>query len=381
MNVALIGVVIFVAILVLWLILQSSQSRQKSEAIESQMSELRRDLQSVATAQAKSTGQLETIAKGVAQRLDSVTPALQDAIRNSAQITGQMTSDAQTKMADELKNTREQISEIQKQLGAVHLAGQQMSQTAQTLEGILGGAKSRGSFGEVTLERLLEDSLPSSQYEMQYHFSSGEAADAVVKLRDKKLMAIDSKFPLDAFRRIASEGEDARRAFAIAVKGHADAIARKYIVPDEGTLDVALMFVPSENVYYELLMTPDNKGQPLDSYCREQRVVAVSPNTLYAHLCVIAMGLRGMQVEENAKRLLASLSGMEKQMEKFAEKFGTLGTHLKNAQQSYSESDKLFEKAHNTLEGVLSAGTSDPALENTQGTLALSAEASSKKSA
>ncbi len=381
MNVALIGVVIFVAVLVLWLILQSSQSRQKSETIESQMSELRRDLQSVATAQAKSTGQLETIAKGVAQRLDSVTPALQDAIRNSAQITGQMTSDAQTKMADELKNTREQIGEIQKQLGAVHLAGQQMSQTAQTLESILGGAKSRGSFGEVTLERLLEDSLPSSQYEMQYRFSSGEAADAVVKLRDKKLMAIDSKFPLDAFRRIASEGEDARRAFAIAVKGHADAIARKYIVPDEGTLDVALMFVPSENVYYEVLMTPDNKGQPLDGYCRDQRVVAVSPNTLYAHLCVIAMGLRGMQVEENAKKLLASLSGMEKQMEKFAEKFGTLGTHLKNAQQSYSESDKLFEKAHNTLEGVLSAGTSDPALENTQGTLALSAEASAKKSA
>ena len=381
MNVALIGVVILVAVLVLWLILQSSRSRQKSEAIESQMSELRRDLQAVATAQAKSTGQLETIAKGVAQRLDSVTPALQDAIRNSAQITGQMTSDAQTKMADELKNTREQISEIHKQLGAVHLAGQQMSQTAQTLEGILGGAKSRGSFGEVTLERLLEDSLPSSQYEMQYHFSSGEAADAVVKLRDKKLMAIDSKFPLDAFRRIASEGEDARRAFAIAVKGHADAIARKYIVPDEGTLDVALMFVPSENVYYEVLMTPDNKGQPLDGYCRDQRVIAVSPNTLYAHLCVIAMGLRGMQVEENAKRLLASLSGMEKQMEKFAEKFGTLGTHLKNAQQSYSESDKLFEKAHSTLEGVLSAGSGDPVLEDLQGTLPLSIEASSKKSA
>ena len=190
MNVALIGVVILVAVLVLWLILQSSQSRQKSEAIESQMNELRRDLQSVATAQAKSTGQLETIAKGVAQRLDSVTPALQDAIRNSAQITGQMTSDAQTKMADELKNTREQINEIHKQLGAVHLAGQQMSQTAQTLEGILGGAKSRGSFGEVTLERLLEDSLPPSQYEMQYRFSSGEAADAVVKLEGDAVFAV-----------------------------------------------------------------------------------------------------------------------------------------------------------------------------------------------
>jgi DNA recombination protein RmuC len=381
MNVALISGVILVAVLVLWLVLQSSQEQQKGKAIESQMNELRRDLQTIATAQAQSTGQLETIAKSVAQRLDSVTPALQDAIKNSAQITGQMTSDAQTKMADELKNTREQINQIQKQLGAVQLAGQQMSDTAHTLEGILGGAKSRGSFGEVTLERLLEDSLPTSQYEMQYRFSSGEAADAVIKLRDKKLMAIDSKFPLDAYRRIAAEGEEARRAFAVAVKGHADAISRKYIVPNEGTLDVALMFVPSESVYYELLSTQDNKGQPLDAYCREGKVIAVSPNTLYAHLCVISMGLRGMQMEENAKRLLANLSGMEKQMERFADKFGVLGTHLKNAQQSYSESDKLFEKAQNTLEGMLGAGGEDAALENAQGTLALPAEASAKKSA
>jgi DNA recombination protein RmuC len=205
---------------------------------------------------------------------------LQNAIKNSAQITGQMTSDAQIKMADELKNTRDQNSQIQKQLGAVQLAGQQMSQTAQTLEGILGGAKSRGSLGEVTLERLLEDSLPSSQYAMQYRFSSGEAADAVIKLRDKKLMAIDSKFPLDAYRRIATEADEARRAFAVAVKGHADSISRKYIVPHEGTLDVALMFVPSESVYYELLMTPDNKGQPLDAYCRDKHVIAVSPNKI-----------------------------------------------------------------------------------------------------
>src|SRR5713101_50024 len=258
MNAVLISAVIVVALLVLWLVLQSSQSRQKSGAIESQMNELRRDLQTIATSQASSTGQLETIAKGVALRLDSVTPALQDAIKNSAQITGQMTSDAQSKMADELKNTREQIVQIQRQLGEVQQAGKQMSLTAQTLEGILGGAKSRGSLGEVTLERLLEDSLPRSQYAMQYRFSSGETADAVIMLRDSKLMAIDSKFPLDAYRRISTEGEEARRAFVTAVKGHADAITKKYIVPDEGTLDVALMFVPSESVYYELLMTEDS---------------------------------------------------------------------------------------------------------------------------
>ena len=381
MNAFFIGGVILVAILVIWLALQSLQGRQKRGAIESQMSELRRDLQSIATSQARSTGQLETIAKGVAQRLDSVTTALQDAIKNSAQITGQMTSDAQTKMADELKNTRDQISQIQRQLGEVQLAGKQMSQTAQTLEGILGGAKSRGSLGEVTLERLLEDSLPSAQYATQYRFSNGEAADVVIRLRDKKLMAIDSKFPLDAYRRISTEGDEARRAFATAVKGHVDAITKKYIVPDEGTLDVALMFVPSESVYYELLMTEDGKGQPLDAYCRDKKVIAVSPNTLYAHLCVIAMGLRGMQMEENAKRLLESLSGMEKQLEKFADKFETLGTHLKNAQQSYSESDKLFERAQNTLETMLGAGVPELPFENPQRTLPLPSEASIKKGA
>src|SRR5205814_10405645 len=357
MNAFLIGGVILV--LVIWLALQNLQSRQKSGAIESQMTELRRDLQTIATSQAQSTGKLETIAKSVAQRLDSVTPALQDAIKSSAQITGQMTSDAQTKMADELKNTRDQISQIQRQLGEVQQAGKQMSQTAQTLEGILGGAKSRGSLGEVTLERLLEDSLPSAQYVTQYKFSSGEAADTVIKLRDKKLMAIDSKYPLDAHRRISTEGEEARRAFITAVKGRADAITKKYIVPDEGTLDVALMFVPSESVYYELLMTQDGKGRSLDADCRDKQVIAVSPNTLYAHLHVIAMGLRGMQMEENTKQLLESLLGMEKQLEKFADKFGTLGTHLRNAQQSYSDSDKLFEKARSTLENMLGARVSD----------------------
>src|SRR5882762_4734415 len=359
MNAFLIGGVILVAILVIWLALQSLQGRQKSGAIESQMNELRRDLQTIATSQAQSTGQLETIAKNVAQRLDSVTPALQDAI----------------------KNTRDQISQIQRQLGEVQQAGKQMALTAQTLEGILGGAKSRGSLGEVTLERLLEDSLPRAQYEMQFRFSSGEVADAVIKLRDKKLMAIDSKFPLDAYRRITAEGDEARRAFAVAVKGHADAISKKYIVPDEATLDVALMFVPSESVYYELLQTSDNKGQPLDAYCRDKHVIAVSPNTLYAHLCVIAMGLRGMQMEENAKRLLESLSGMEKQMEKFADKYDTLGTHLKNAQQSYSESDKLFERAQNTLETMLGAGVPELPFENPQGPLPLPSEASIKKGA
>jgi DNA recombination protein RmuC len=380
MNAAFIAAVFLVAGLVLWSVLQNAAAQRKSATLETQLTELRRDLQTITSAQAQSTGQMETIAKNVSQRLDSVTPALQDAIRNSAQITGQISADAQSKMATELKNTREQISQIQQQLGAVQQAGQQMSQTAQTLEGILGGAKSRGSFGEVALERLLEDSFPKSQYAAQYRFTSGEAADAVIFLRDKKLMAVDSKFPLDAYRRIAQEGDDARKAFATAVKSHADAIAKKYIVPEQGTLDIALMFVPSETVYYELLLTSDSKGQLLDAYCRDKKVIPVSPNTLYAHLCVISMGLRGMQMEENAKRLLASLSGMEKQLEKFADKFGILGTHLKNAQQSYTDADTLLDKTNRTLEGLLTASHPDLALGSGDDAPVLPERASAKSS-
>jgi DNA recombination protein RmuC len=233
-----------------------------------------------------------------------------------------------------------------------------MSQTAQTLQNILGGAKTRGSLGEVTLERLLEDCLPKDRYARQHRFRSGEIADVVIFLRDK-LLPIDSKFPLDAYRRIAEEGDEARRAFATAVKNHADAISKKYVLPDEATLPVALMFVPSESVYYELLMTADAKSTPLDEYCRSKNVVAVSPNTLYANLQVILMGLQGMQIEENAKHLRANLAGLQSQLEKFADPFEKLGTHLKNASQSYAEADKRFEKAESSVESML-AGDSLP---------------------
>jgi DNA recombination protein RmuC len=377
MNVVLIGVVIVVAGLVLWLVLQTSQEQKKSAALESQLNELRRDLQTIGTAQAQSTGQMATIGQSVSQRLESVTKALQDGVSNSAQIATQ----GQTAIATELKNTREQIGHIQKQLGEFQELGRGISSATKSLEGILGGAKTRGLLGEVTLGRLLEDSLPASQYAVQYRFSSGEAADAVIFLRDKKLVAVDSKFPLDAFRRISTEGEEAKRAFAVAVKGHADSIAKKYIVPNEGTLDLALMFVPSETVYYEMLMTLDSKGEALDSYCRGKNIIAVSPNTLYAHLCVIHLGLRGMQIEENAKRISAGLSGIQKNMATFTDVFEKLGTHLKNAQQSYGEADKRLEKTQSTLDSLVGTSAADASLENGQGALALPSVTSAKTGA
>lgn len=374
MNAVLIGVVIVVAALVLWLVLQTAKEQQKNKLVEAQMNELRRDLQTIGTAQAQSAGQVASIGQSVAQRLESVTKALQDGVSDSAKIASQ----GQTAIANELKNTREQIVHLQKQMGEFQELGRGMSSATKSLESVLGGAKTRGLLGEVTLERLLEDSLPASQYATQYRFSSGEVADAVIFLRDKKLVAIDSKFPLEAFRRISTDGDEAKRAFTQAVKIHADAIAKKYVVPAEGTLDLALMFVPSENVYYEMLMTQDSKGEPLDSYCRGKNIIAVSPNTLYAHLCVIHMGLRGMQIEENARRIAANLSGLHKRLETFTTVFEKLGAHLKNAQQCYSEADKRLEKTQSTLDNLLGTSLRDPLLEELQIPLALPTETDEK---
>src|SRR5215471_1422496 len=352
MSGILIVAVLVALALVLWVGLQSLAAQKKSQGIESQMNELRRDLQTIATAQAQATGQISTLTSSVTTRLDSVSRSLTDGVAKSADISAQ----GQSAMREELKSTQQLMERIHRQLGEFQELSRGLSSAQQSLESVLGGVKTRGILGEVTLDRLLEDSLPPSQYATQYRFASGEAADAVIFLRDRKLLTVDSKFPLESFRRIETDGDDARRQFAAAVKKHADAIAEKYIRPEENTLDLALMFVPSESVYYELLQTVDGKGQPLDEYCRERRIVAVSPNTLYAHLSVIAMGLRGMQIEENARRLANGLSGLQKQLSNFSETFEKVGTHLKNAQQSYQEAGRRFDKAELALEGMLTSG-------------------------
>jgi DNA recombination protein RmuC len=187
--------------------------------------------------------------------------------------------------------------------------------------------------------------------------------DAVVRLNDK-LMPIDSKFPLEGYRRLLDQGEECRKDFSNAVRLHADSIAKKYILPGEETLDIALMFVPSEGVYYELLRSVDAKGTPLDEYCRTRCVVPVSPSTLFAHLKIVFLGLRGMQIEENAKRLLGSLSGLKKQMDNFGEVYERLGTHLRNAQQSYSDADRKLDRARNSLEELAQGCPAEKVLES-----------------
>jgi DNA recombination protein RmuC len=254
------------------------------------------------------------------------------------------------------------LGTIRQQLGEVQQAGHELSEAARQIESVLGGAKTRGTLGEIALDRMLSDALPPAAYETQFRFSTGEVVDAVVRLRDK-LLPIDSKFPLDDYRRLVETGEDARKGFLNSVRAHAESIARKYILPGEGTLDIALMFVPSEGVYYELLRSEDAKGVPLDELCRCKGIVPVSPSTLFSHLKIIFLGLRGLQIEENATRLLSSLSGLKKQIDNFGEVYEKLGTHLRNAQQSYSDADRKLERARNSIDELAQGAPPEKALE------------------
>jgi DNA recombination protein RmuC len=360
MNFAAILIVAAAAALAAWG--ASALARRRRDA---QLAVLRQEMQTLAAGQAQAvTAQLGQLSQSFGQQIGQVTQQVQSGMASA----GSLASEAQRAVSEQLQSATSMMGHLQRQLGEVQQSGRDLSLAAHTIESVLGGAKSRGTLGEVALDRLLTDTLPPASFEMQHRFSTGEIVDAVVRFRDK-LLPIDSKFPLDDYRRMVEEGEEARRAFSQAVRAHADSIAKKYILPGEDTLEIALMFVPSEGVYYELLRSEDTKGVLLDEYCRRKGVIAVSPSTLYAHLSVILMGLRGMQIEENARHLLSSLGGLKKQWETFGDVYEKLGTHLRNAQQSYAEADRRLERARTELdlmaEGSLPEATATaPALES-----------------
>jgi DNA recombination protein RmuC len=328
---------------------------------EIQSAALRQEMQTLAGNQSQAvTAQFAQLSQSFTAQIAQITQQVQAGMAS----VGTLTSGAQKAVSDQLQASTEMLGTIRQQLGEVQQAGHELSEAARQIESVLGGAKTRGTLGEIALDRMLSDALPPAAYETQFRFSTGEVVDAVVRLRDK-LLPIDSKFPLDDYRRLVETGEDARKGFCNSVRAHAESIARKYILPGEGTLDIALMFVPSEGVYYELLRSEDAKGVPLDELCRCKGIVPVSPSTLFSHLKIIFLGLRGLQIEENATRLLSSLSGLKKQIDNFGEVYEKLGTHLRNAQQSYSDADRKLERARNSIDELAQGAPSEKALEAT----------------
>lgn len=248
------------------------------------------------------------------------------------------------------RGTSESFVQIQQNLGQLTEAGRYMEQVGREIAGLsdlLRAPKLRGGIGELFLGDLLAQMLAPEQYELQYTFQSGERVDAVVKLA-AGMVPVDSKFPLESFQRLLKEEDQAlrtreRRQFLKVVRKHIDDIAAKYIRPDEGTFDFALMYIPAENVYYETIISDVEGGASASviAHALERKVIPVSPNSFYAYLQAIALGLRGLQIEARAQEILGYLGRLEVDFRRFHESFGVLGTHLENARKKYEETDRL----------------------------------------
>jgi DNA recombination protein RmuC len=252
------------------------------------------------------------------------------------------------------------LSDVRERLGALGEATRRLEAVGATVtevQQLLQVPKLRGTIGEIWLEELLRQILPGSHYEMQHAFRSGERVDAALRLGDR-LVSVDAKFPLEACQRmLAADGPDVereRRLFARSLKDRIDEIADKYIRPDEGTYDFALMYIPAENVYYEAVLRAEDPedAKSVLGHAMRRRVIPVSPHTFYAYLLVILHGLKGMQVERQAREIQERLGGLRQQFDAFWAAFETVGAHLGNAQKKFEESERHAGRVQDRLEAI-----------------------------
>lgn len=221
---------------------------------------------------------------------------------------------------ERLDNAARVIGQVQKNIGEFSEIGRGM----KDLQEFLSSPKLRGNVGEQVLKELLKQFMPKESFNLQYAFKSGEKVDAAIKTSGG-IIPIDSKFPMENFRKMQNDPA-AKREFVRDVKKHIDDIARKYILTEEGTIDYALMYIPSESVYYEIVNDAD-----LFDYSGEKRVLPVSPTTFYAYLKAILMSFEGQKIEAQAKEILSSLRAIRSDYGKVEENLSTLQKHLTNA--------------------------------------------------
>lgn len=235
---------------------------------------------------------------------------------------------------ERLDNAARVIGDVQRSIGEMSEIGRGM----KDLQDFLRNPKVRGNMGEHILNELLAQILPRDSFHLQYAFKSGEKVDAAIKTAGG-IIPIDSKFPMENFRKMMSaesgpasaQGsseakKEFEKLFVRDVKIHIDSISKKYILTDEGTMDYALMYIPSEGVYYEIV----NNGELFD-YASTHRILPVSPTTFYAYLRAILMSFEGQKIEAKAKEILSSLRAIQKDYGKVEENLGVLQKHMTNA--------------------------------------------------
>jgi DNA recombination protein RmuC len=256
---------------------------------------------------------------------------------------------------------------VDQQLGQLSASTRQMLEVGRDISGLqqmLRAPKPRGQFGELLLERLLEDMLPAAHFTLQHRFKNGQIVDAAISIGGG-IVPVDSKFPDAAFRRIIDAPDDAartaaRRDFARDVKGHIDAVA-KYILPDEDTFGFALMYIPAENVYYESMIRDESAD--LQAYAQSKRVIACSPNSLYAYLQALVLGLKGLRVEERSREIVAHLERLNDDFARFRKDFDTLGHHITHAHTRFDDLDRAAARFGDRLARPLDPDFSPLALE------------------
>jgi DNA recombination protein RmuC len=324
-----------------------AESRDAQEAVRREVSDLALRMR----------GDLGGLQQSVASELKGVSTEVTHQLHEGMKLI----QTAQTTMGDRLDRAAKVVAEVQGSLGKLGEATQRVVEVGKDIQGleqILKSPKVRGGLGETLLAELLSQMLPQEHYALQHPFKSGERVDAALRIGDR-LVAVDAKFPLENFRRMLDETEEdkrrpVRRQFVRDVRTRIDEIAKKYILPDEGTFDFALMYVPAENVYYEIIIKDetDLADDPIATYALSKRVVPVSPNSFYAYLQVIILGLRGLKIEANAQSILNDLARLAGDLDKVREPLRTLGRHIGNAQSQFSEAERALDRFGTKLETI-----------------------------
>lgn len=259
---------------------------------------------------------------------------------------------------ERLDNAAKVIGDLRQRLGTVDQIGPDIRRLAETLA----SPKLRGNFGEEMLELMLEQILPKSGYAVQYKFKNGEVVDAIVRCGET-ILPIDSKFSMENYR-MYKEAQDEKgadmylKAFLKDVKKRIDEIHKKYLLPQEGTFDFGLMYVPSEGVYQELLMSGD-----IIEYSRSKRVIPVGPNSLYIYLQNIIVSLRGQQINTAAKEILAMINGIKQESDKFGKNLDVLATHVKNVGNTMGVVGNDFVKLKTSISNAASLQLEESATE------------------
>jgi DNA recombination protein RmuC len=297
---------------------------------------------------------------------------LAERIENGSTTLGRRLEGIDDRMLESQSANTQLARDIFQTLGDVRTATSAVADQAKqfsSLQDLLKAPAAWGALGEAMLEELLRQVLPPSSYSMQHRFRSGTVVDAVVKVGGK-LICIDSKFPLANYRGMCNasdptERRRAERAFAGDVERHIKDIASRYLVPDEGTLDFAVMYVPAEGVYAEVLRL-SCADRPLFDTAIGARVIPMSPLTTYGYLQTILFGLKCLSIEKNAETVVSLCSRLQQDISLFASDYETLGRHLTNARGKFEEGGRRLDRVKDKLDHVVDlseSGDNRPSLE------------------